>query len=128
MASKSIFSIDSARDIVGRDRRLLVTGHFIPAQVVHALANVMISHGGQGRMQCVLAAGKPIAGVALQVEQQTNPDNAISAGAVIRVQRQYWEAKSICSAVFAVLREISYAANAKLLAETLSAMDGANSR
>lgn len=122
---RSICSIDKARELAGGDPRLPVTDRFIPAPAANALADVVISHGGQGTVQCALAAGKPMVGVALQVEQQTNLDNAMNAGAAIRVQKQSWKAKTIRSAVLAVLREPSYTASAKALVETLNAMDGA---
>lgn len=99
LASRSICSIDKAREVAGGDPRLLVTDRFIPAPAANELAGVVISHGGQGTVQCALAAGKPIVGVALQVEQQTNLDNAMNASAAIRVQKQLWKAKTIRSAV-----------------------------
>jgi UDP:flavonoid glycosyltransferase YjiC (YdhE family) len=125
LASKSICSIVRAQEVAGGDKRLLVTDRFIPAPAANALADLVISHGGQGTVQCALAAGKPIVGVALQVEQQTNLDNAMNAGAAIRVQKQSWRAKNIRSAVLAVLGDPSYTVSAKALAETLNAMDGA---
>jgi UDP:flavonoid glycosyltransferase YjiC (YdhE family) len=107
LASKSICDINKANEVAGGDSRLLVT------------------HGGQGTVQCALAAGKPLVGVALQVEQQTNLDNAMNAGAGIRVQKQFWKAKNIRNTVLTVLRDPSYAAKARMLAETLNSMDGA---
>jgi UDP:flavonoid glycosyltransferase YjiC (YdhE family) len=125
LASKSICSIDRANEIAAGDPRLLVTDRFISAPAANALADVIITHGGQGTVQCALAAGKPIVGVALQVEQQTNLDNAMNAGAAIRIQKQSWKAKTIRSTVLAVLKDPTYAAKARMLAETLNAMDGA---
>jgi UDP:flavonoid glycosyltransferase YjiC (YdhE family) len=125
LASKSICSIEKANAIAAGDPRLLVTDRFIPAPAANALADIIITHGGQGTVQCALAAGKPIVGVALQVEQQTNLDNAMNAGAGIRVQKQCWKAKNIRSTVLMVLKDPQYAAKARLLAQTLNAMDGA---
>jgi UDP:flavonoid glycosyltransferase YjiC (YdhE family) len=125
LASKSICSIEKANAIAAGDPRLLVTDRFIAAPAANALADIIITHGGQGTVQCALAAGKPIVGVALQVEQQTNLDNAMNAGAGIRVQKQCWKAKNIRSTVLMVLKDAQYAAKARLLAETLNAMDGA---
>jgi len=65
LASKSICSIDRAREVAGGDKRLLVTDRFIPAPAANALADVVISHSGQGTVQCALAVGKPIVGAAL---------------------------------------------------------------
>lgn len=125
LASRSICSIDKAKEVAAGDARLLVTDRFVPAPAANALADVVISHGGQGTVQCALAAGKPIVGVALQVEQQTNLDNAMNAGAAIRIQQQSWKAKNIRNAVLEVLHNPNYAASASRLAETLNSMDGA---
>ncbi|CAI9632793.1 glycosyltransferase family 1 protein [Alternaria burnsii] len=125
LASKSICDIGKANEIAGGDPRLLVTDRFIPAPAANALADLIVTHGGQGTVQCALAAGKPIVGVALQVEQQTNLDNAMNAGAGIRVQKQSWKAKNIRNTVLKVLNDPSYAAKARMLADTLNSMDGA---
>ncbi|KAL6706130.1 hypothetical protein ACN47E_006046 [Coniothyrium glycines] len=125
LASKSICDIDKANQVAGGDPRLLVTDRFIPAPAANALADLIVTHGGQGTVQCALAAGKPLVGVALQVEQQTNLDNAMNAGAGIRVQKQFWKAKNIRNTILHVLEDPSYAAKARTLAETLNAMDGA---
>lgn len=125
LASKSICSIDKAKEVAAGDPRLFVTDRFISAPAANALADIVISHGGQGTVQCALAAGKPIVGVALQVEQQTNLDNAMNAGAAIRIQKQSWKAKNIHHAVLTVLHDPNYAASAMVLAEALNAMDGA---
>jgi len=125
LASKSICDIDKANAVSGGDPRILVTDRFIPAPAANALADVIVTHGGQGTVQCALAAGKPIVGVALQVEQQTNLDNAMNAGAGIRVQKQFWRAKNIRSAIHLVLNDPAYAAKSRKLAETLNTMDGA---
>jgi UDP:flavonoid glycosyltransferase YjiC (YdhE family) len=125
LASKSICSIDKANEIANGDPRLLVTDRFIPAPAANALADIIITHGGQGTVQCALAAGKPLVGVALQVEQQTNLDNAMNAGAGVRIQKQCWKAKNIRSTVLEVLKDPTYAAKARILADTLNSMDGA---
>jgi len=125
LASKSICDINKANEIAAGDARLLVTDRFIPASAANALADLIVTHGGQGTVQCALAAGKPLVGVALQVEQQTNLDNAMNFGAGIRVQKQFWKAKNIRNNILTVLQEPSYAAKARLLADKLNSMDGA---
>ncbi|KAF2690589.1 glycosyltransferase family 1 protein [Lentithecium fluviatile CBS 122367] len=125
LASPSVCSIDEARKLAGDDPRILVTDRFIPAPAANALADVTVIHGGQGTVQTAIAAGKPIVGVALQIEQQTNLDNVMDAGAGIRIQRQFWKAKNIRSTVQTVLKDPSYTAKARMLAETVNNMDGA---
>ena len=46
-------------------------------------------------------------------------------GAGIRVQKQFWKAKNIRNNVLTVLKDPSYAAKARVLAEKLNSMDGA---
>lgn len=125
LASPSICSIDKARAAAGDDTRLLVSDRFIPATAATALADVVVSHGGQGTVQTSVAAGKPIVGVALQIEQQINLDNVMDAGAGIRIQRQFWKAKNIHSAVQTVLKDPSYTAKVRMLGDTVKNMDGA---
>ncbi|KAF2464429.1 glycosyl transferas-like protein [Lindgomyces ingoldianus] len=125
LASPSICSPDEARAVAGNDPRLLVTDRFIPALKATALADVAVIHGGQGTVQTAMAAGTPIVGVALQIEQQTNLDNAMNAGVGIRVQRQHWNPKAIREAVQKVQRDASYRSNARALAEKINDMDGA---
>lgn len=125
LAPSSFCDADKIREVACGDSRLLITDRFIPAPAANALADIVVSHGGQGTVQCALAAGKPIVGVAIQLEQQTNLDNAMNAGAAIRIQRQGWKAQKIHDALLTVLRQPDYAANAKRLAEVLNSMDGA---
>ncbi|KAF2710583.1 glycosyltransferase family 1 protein [Pleomassaria siparia CBS 279.74] len=125
LASPSICSIEEARRTAAGDERFLITDKFIPAPAANALADVVVIHGGQGTVQTAVAAGKPIVGVALQIEQQTNLDNVMDAGAGIRVQRQSWEAKNIRKAVQTVLKDPIYTARAKTLAETVNNVNGA---
>jgi UDP:flavonoid glycosyltransferase YjiC (YdhE family) len=125
LAPASICSLDKALAVAGEDHRILITDRFVPAPAAHALADVVVSHGGQGTVQTAIAAGKPIVGVALQIEQQINLDNVMDAGAGIRIQRQCWKAKQIHSTVQTVLKESSYTTNAKMLGDTMNNMDGA---
>ncbi|ORY01728.1 glycosyl transferas-like protein [Clohesyomyces aquaticus] len=125
LASPSICAPEKARSVAGNDPRLLVTDRFIPALTATAIADVAVIHGGQGTVQTAMAAGTPIVGVALQIEQQTNLDNAMNAGVGIRIQRQNWHPKTIREAVLKVQKDPNYTANAKILAEKINSMDGA---
>ncbi|KAF4628435.1 hypothetical protein G7Y89_g9715 [Cudoniella acicularis] len=125
LADRGVCSLKEARDVANDDPRLLVTDQFIPAPAAAALADVVIMHGGQGTVQTAIAAGTPIVGVALQVEQQTNLDNVMDAGAGIRIQRHSWHSHAIRTAVKTVLADANYKVRAMELAETIRSMDGA---
>jgi len=125
LAAPAICSLDEARAVANGDPRLLLIDRFIPAPVAAALADVVIIHGGQGTVQTAMATGTPMVGVALQVEQQTNLDNMMDAGAGIRIQRRSWNSYSIREAVKTVLADPNYKSCAVELAETIRAIDGA---
>ena len=125
LASQSICTMADALQASAGDPRILLTDKFIPAPAANELADVIVIHGGQGTVQTAMAAGKPIVGVAQQLEQQINLDNVMNAGAGIRIQRQYWKAKAIRNAVLMVLEDPMYTARARSLAKTVNGMDGA---
>ncbi|KAF2728669.1 glycosyl transferas-like protein [Polyplosphaeria fusca] len=125
LASPSVCKIEDAHAAAGNDPRILVTDKFIPALQASELADLCMIHGGQGTVQTAVAAGTPVVGVALQIEQQTNLDNVMNAGAGIRIQRFNWNAKYINGAVKTVLGDKKYTARAKELADALNDMDGA---
>lgn len=125
LASPSICTIEDAKRVAGDDPRLLVTDKFIPAPAANAIADVIVTHGGQGTVQTAVAAGKPIVGVALQIEQQTNLDNIMNRNAGIRIQRHKWKAANIRNAVNTILDNPQYRANAELLGSKIRSIDGA---
>jgi UDP:flavonoid glycosyltransferase YjiC (YdhE family) len=125
LAAPAISSLDEVLAVANEDPRLLVTDQFIPAPEAMALADVIIMHGGQGTVQTAIAAGSPMIGVALQVEQQTNLDNVMDHGAGIRIQRRSWHPQNIRRAVKKVLANPHYKCQAMKLAEMIRAMDGA---
>ncbi|PVH67956.1 glycosyltransferase family 1 protein [Cadophora sp. DSE1049] len=125
LAAPAICSLDEVLAVANDDPRLLVTDKFIPAPEAMALADIIIMHGGQGTVQAAIAAGTPMVGVALQVEQQTNLDNVMDYGAGIRIQRRSWHPQNIQRAVNTVLAGPQYKFRAMELAKTVGTMDGA---
>ena len=125
LASPAVCPLERARAAVGSNLRVLVTDRFVPAFQAHRLADVSVSHGGQGTVQTIMAAGTPLVGVGMQMEQQINLDHVMDAGAGIRIQRQHWRTPVIRRAVQTVLADPSYKRNAEALAATIATMDGA---
>lgn len=125
LAPSAVCPLDKARAVAGDSPRVLVTDRFIPAPAANRLADVVVSHGGQGTVQTALAAGTPLVGFALQMEQQINLDHVMDAGAGIRIQRRRWRAPVIRRAVRTVLADPGYRRHAEALAGTMRTMDGA---
>lgn len=124
LAPHSICELPDAFAVAGGDARVLITDKFIPAPAAHALVDVSIIHGGQGTVQTAMSAGTPVVGVALQIEQQTNLDHVMDAGAGIRIQRFNWRASVIRTAVKDVLAEPKYVAAARVLGAKMEGVDG----
>jgi hypothetical protein len=80
LAPPAVCPLEQARAAAGESARVLVTDRFVPALAVNRLADVVVSHGGQGTVQTALAAGTPLVGVGLQMEQQINLDHVMDAG------------------------------------------------
>ncbi|RDL38948.1 UDP-glucuronosyl [Venustampulla echinocandica] len=124
LASPAICRLEEARAIAGDDPRVLVTDRFIPAPTANALADVVVSHGGQGTVQTAMAAGTPIVGVGVMMEQQINLDHVMDAGAGIRIQRHAWRSSIIRQAVRSVLADPSYKIRAEAFSESMRGIDG----
>ena len=89
------------------------------------MADVTISHGGQGTLQTALYSGIPIVGVAAQQEQFINLSNIESRGAGIRIPRVRWNAKNIQRSVIRILSDARYKESAMLLRKYIRSSNGA---
>jgi UDP:flavonoid glycosyltransferase YjiC (YdhE family) len=63
------------------------------------MADIVISHGGQGTVQTAIVSGTLIVGMAMQPEQQINHDNVVFVGGAIRIPKHRWKSKAINHAV-----------------------------
>jgi hypothetical protein len=124
LASPAVCSLGEARACVVERPSIVVTDTFVPAAAVNALADVVVSHGGQGTVQTALASGSPIVGVAMQAEQQINLDHVVIAGAGIRIPLRRWNEPTIRTAVHAVLTRPGYRRQAQHLAQVIGTYDG----
>jgi UDP:flavonoid glycosyltransferase YjiC (YdhE family) len=88
------------------------------------MADVVVSHGGQGTVQTALACGTPIVGVAMQLAQQVNLDNVAAKGAGIRISSHRWTASTVQQAVRTILEARRYQENARRLQQSVRSVDG----
>jgi UDP:flavonoid glycosyltransferase YjiC (YdhE family) len=127
LASSAICTIEEAKAHAGADSNSYITDAFVPALSVNELADVVVSHGGQGTVQTALACGTPIVGVAMQLEQQVNLDNVGAKGAGIRIPSHRWTASNIQAAVRNILEDRSYRENARRLQQSVRRVNGKKS-
>jgi len=97
---------------------------FVPAPLVNVLADVVVSHGGQGTIQTAIASGTPIVGFAMQPEQQINLDNVVMSGSGIRIPKRRWNANNIQAAIKNIVKEPSYKENIRVLKKALESTNG----
>lgn len=127
LASPAICTLEEAKAHAGAGSNSYITDAFVPALSVNELADVVVSHGGQGTVQTALTCGTPIVGVAMQLEQQVNLDNIGAKGAGIRIPTHRWTASNIQGAVSKVLADRRYLENARRLQQSVLRANGKKS-
>ncbi|MFA7717694.1 MAG: nucleotide disphospho-sugar-binding domain-containing protein [Candidatus Absconditabacterales bacterium] len=118
------FSIEKARKLLGNRLGVYITDKFIPALKINAMANITVSHGGQGTIQTAIHSGTPIVGVAAQQEQFINLSNIESRGAGIRIPRNKRTSNNIQKAVDTIIRDKRFEESTEKLKTRLHKMDG----
>jgi len=96
---------------------------FLPAHLVNEMADVAVTHGGQGTIQTAVWAGTPVVGIGFQAEQQANIDGIAKAGMAIRIPLYEVNAKRIAKAVKKVTGSV-YIKNAQKIQAQVRATNG----
>jgi UDP:flavonoid glycosyltransferase YjiC (YdhE family) len=104
----------------------MFAARYLPAPQVNELADIAVIHGGQGTIQTALWAGTPIAGVALQFEQQCNLEMVARSGAGIRLPLRGLSPEKILAGIERVARQPSYRQNAQRLKGLIRSANGAD--
>lgn len=124
LAPQAVCSIEEALKCADNSPNVYITDKFIPAPLVNSLADIVISHGGQGTLQTAIASKTPIVGFAMQPEQQINLDNIASKKAAIRIPIHKWNAHNIQCAIKKITQDPSYKRNMDALKKILDSTDG----
>lgn len=124
LVPKAVCSMEDAERFAAGHANLYLTDRFVPAKLISAMADLVVSHGGQGTVQTAMAGGTPIVGVAMQPEQQINLDHVVQSGAAVRIPAPRWNARSIRSAVLRVAGDPEFRRNARKLQSFMEQSDG----
>lgn len=124
LVPKAVCPIEEVRPYAAGRSNLFLTDRFVPAKLVNGLADLVVSHGGQGTVQTALSCGTPIVGVAMQPEQQINLDHAVRNGACIRIPMPRWREKPIRKAILKIAGDAAYRRSAEALAARMEPLDG----
>ncbi len=120
----SICPISEVLPEIRRHSNIFATDQFVPAALVNAMADITLCHGGQGTIQTAIASGNPVAGVAMQPEQQINLDHIVLRGAGIRIPIARWKEKAIVRAIEKLASDEAYRENALRLGNLMKQADG----
>lgn len=96
---------------------------FLPAHLVNEMADIAVTHGGQGTIQTAIWSGTPLVGIGFQAEQQANIDGVVRAGMAVKIPIYGVSPGRILKAVKKVTKE-SYKTNAKRMQKRLRSTDG----
>lgn len=124
LAPEAVCPINEAIECAGNSPNVYITDKFVPAPLVNGLADIVVSHGGQGTVQTAIASGTPIVGYAMQPEQQINLDNVVMSGSGIRIPKHRWNVNNIQAAIKNIIKEPSYKENVNILKKVLESTDG----
>lgn len=124
LCPKAVCPIEDAKAAAGGNPNIYFTDSFVPALKVNSMADIVLSHGGQGTVQTAVAGGTPIIGFAVQPEQQVNLDHIAEYGAAIRLPICKWNAANIDKAIRKISGTPSYREKMKELQEAMRSIDG----
>lgn len=104
--------------------RFYVT-RYLPATPVNEMADLAVTHGGQGTIQNSVWAGKPLIGVPFQFEQQGNLDMIVRAGIGIKIPMIEYSGERLLKEIERVAHNPEYLLNAKKMSSLFKNQSGA---
>ncbi len=108
---------------LGQESNNFFAARFMPAHLVNELADIAITHGGQGTIQTAVWSGTPVIGIGFQSEQQANIDGLVRAGMGKRLALYNVSENSINKALKIVLSN-TYKENALKMQKLVRDTDG----
>ncbi|MFY0686669.1 MAG: hypothetical protein JXQ90_05870 [Cyclobacteriaceae bacterium] len=96
---------------------------FLPAHLVNEMADVAVTHGGQGTIQNTVWSGTPLVGIGFQGEQQANIDGIVRQGMAKRIRIFELNKRRLLRAVHKVNRP-EYHEHAHRMQKLVRSVDG----
>ncbi len=109
---------------LGKNTENFYACRFMPSHLVNEMADIAITHGGQGTIQTAVWAGTPVVGIGFQAEQQANIDGIALEGMAIRIPLYDVKQDKLLRAIRKVSTE-GYRKNAERLKNIVRQTDGA---
>lgn len=97
---------------------------WLPAHIVNPLADVAVTHGGQGTLYQAILSGTPIVGVGMQPEQENNLECLVRHKVAVRIKRRRVDSKNVREAVLKMLSDTDAKKRIKELGRIVEKYDG----
>jgi UDP:flavonoid glycosyltransferase YjiC (YdhE family) len=112
----AVCSLDKATRCTKGNNEIYLTDQFVPALLIYPLADIVVSHGGQGTVHQTLAAGTPMVSFAMQTEQQFNLEQyLLKRQAGIKILKRKWNVTNIYNSIKEIIHNPVYFKNAQTM-------------
>ncbi|HTT14086.1 MAG TPA: hypothetical protein VMG60_24735 [Burkholderiaceae bacterium] len=115
----------TVHDLADLEGGTVMVEPLLPSHLVMPRAALAVVTGGQGSVQTVMASGVPMAGIALQPEQDLNVHCAERQGMALRLSPSAARGAALTHAVRTLLEHVRYREQAQRVRALVAAIDGA---
>ena len=91
----------------------IIITDLLPALKINKIADITLIHGGIGTVMTAVLSGKPIIGVPMRLEQESNINCLVKKGFAIKLNRKTLSPKKINSVIEKILNNQDMAKKAK---------------
>jgi UDP:flavonoid glycosyltransferase YjiC (YdhE family) len=115
----------TVHDLGDLDGPRVMVGGVLPSHLIMPRVDLAITAGGQGSVQTAMAAGTPLLGLPLQIEQELNISLLERVGAARRIALRHAGTGELAAAVQAMLADPGYRRAAERIRDRYADIDGA---
>jgi UDP:flavonoid glycosyltransferase YjiC (YdhE family) len=108
---------------LGLAKENFYAARYMPSHLVNEMADIAITHGGQGTIQTSVWSGTPTIGIGFQSEQQANIEGLVRAGMGIRLKIYDVTPQAILNAIRKIHNPV-YKENARRMQQLVRRQDG----
>jgi UDP:flavonoid glycosyltransferase YjiC (YdhE family) len=117
----TVVAAAAGRSVAAAPNRF-VTG-YLPGDAACRRASVVVCNGGSPAVQQALVAGRPVVGIAANMDQHLSMGAVVAAGAGVLVRSEHATPATVARAVRRVLEDGSFALRAQAVGRQLAAYD-----
>ena len=120
----SVIVAATVHDLADLEAAKVAVGAILPSHKIMPRVDLAITAGGQGSVQCAMAAGTPLIGIPLQPEQDTNVHLLQQRGAALMVSQKSLERGKLPEAIAQVQSRPAYRTAARTIQAAYAGRNG----